>query len=132
MARPYLGGTSGGVKTLASSQTLSKADSGKVFICSQAGAYDITLPAVGDAKGWQGTFIVGTAGANDFDIIGGTADVMYGVECGDTNTVIDAADKVTFVASNAVVGERADIVCDGTNYYVTMYAVADNAADSSG
>ena len=50
MARPYLGGTSGGVKTLASSQTLSKADSGKVFICSQAGAYDITLPAVGDAK----------------------------------------------------------------------------------
>jgi len=132
MARPYLGGSSGGLKTLASSQTLSPADSGKTFICSQAGAYDITLPAVGDAKGWEGKFILGTAGSNDFDIIGGTADVMYGVECGDTNVVIDAADKVTFVASNAVVGERADIVCDGTNYYVTMYAVADSAASSSG
>jgi len=132
MARPYLGGTSGGIKALASSQTLAPADSGKVFICSQAGAYDITLPEVGDAKGWEGTFILGTAGSNDFDIIGGTADVMFGVECGDTNVVIDAADKVTFVASNAVVGERADIICDGTNYYVTMYAVADNAASSSG
>ena len=132
MARPYLGGTSGSIKTLASSQTLAPADSGKVFICSQAGAYDITLPEVGNAKGWEGTFILGTAGSNDFDIIGGTADVMFGVECGDTNVVIDAADKVTFVGSNAVVGERADIICDGTNYYVTMYAVADNAASSSG
>ena len=132
MARPYLGGSSGGIKSLASSQTLAPADSGKVFICSQAGAYDITLPAVGDAKGWEGIFILGTAGSNDFDIIGGTADVMYGVECGDTNVVIDAADKVTFVASNAVVGERIDIVCDGSHYYVTMYAVSDNAADASG
>ena len=132
MARPYLGGSSGGIKSLASSQTLAPADSGKVFICSQAGAYDITLPAVGDAKAWERTFILGTAGSNDFDIIGGTADVMRGVECGDTNVVIDAADIVTFVASNAVVGERADIFWDGTNYYVTMYAVADNAAASSG
>ena len=132
MARPYLGGSSGGIKSLASTQSLTMADSGKVFICSQAGAYDITLPAVGNAKGWEGVFILGTAGSNDFDIIGGTTDVMYGVECGDTNVVIDAADKVTFVASNAVVGERADIFCDGTNYYVTMYAVADNAASSSG
>tara|TARA_R110002012_G_scaffold37496_1_gene104912 strand:+ start:4781 stop:5179 length:399 start_codon:yes stop_codon:yes gene_type:complete len=132
MARPYIGGTSAGIKALASTQTLAKADTGKVFVCSQAGAYDITLPAVGDAKGWQGTFFLGTAGSNDFDIIGGTADVMRGVECGDTNVVIDAADKVTFVASNAVVGERVDIFCDGSHYYVTMYAVADNAADSSG
>ena len=132
MARPYLGGTSGGIKTLASTQTINVSDTGKTFICSQAGAYDVTLPAVTDAKGWEGTFILGVAGSNDFDIIGGTADVMYGVECGDTNVVINAADKVTFVASNAVVGERADIVCDGTNYYVTMYAVADNAAGSSG
>ena len=57
---------------------------------------------------------------------------MIGVECADTNVVIDAADKVTFVASNAVVGERVDIICDGTNYYVTMFAVADNAASSAG
>ena len=132
MAKPYLNGTNGAVKTLAADTTLSPADSGKLFICSQAGAYNITLPEVGDAKGWVGTFLLGTAGSNDFDIIGGTTDVMIGVECGDTNVVIDAADKVTFVASNAVVGERVDIICDGTNYYVTMFAVADNAASSAG
>ena len=45
---------------------------------------------------------------------------------------VDAADKVTFVASNAVVGERVDIFCDGTNYYCTMFGVADNAMASSG
>ena len=132
MAKPYLHGTNGAVKTLAADTTLSPADSGKLFICSQAGAYNITLPEVGDAKGWVGTFLLGTAGSNNFDIIGGTTDVMIGVECGDTNVVIDAADKVTFVASNAVVGERVDIICDGTNYYVTMFAVADNAASSAG
>ena len=132
MARPYLHGTNGAVKTLAADETLAPADTGKLFICSQAGAYNITLPEVGDAKGWTGTFLLGTAGSNDFDIIGGTTDVMIGVECGDTNVVIDAADKVTFVASNAVVGERVDIICDGTNYYVTMFAVADNAASSAG
>ena len=132
MSRPYIGGTSGAVKALASSQSLYMADSGKIFICSQAGAYDITLPAVGDAKGWTGTFVLGTAGSNDFDIIGGTTDVMRGVECGDTNAVIEAADKVTFVSGNAVVGERIDIVCDGSHYYVTMYVVADNATSASG
>tara|TARA_R100000353_G_scaffold58535_1_gene46204 strand:- start:1043 stop:1441 length:399 start_codon:yes stop_codon:yes gene_type:complete len=132
MAKPYLHGTNGAIKVLDSTQSLYMADSGKLFICSQAGAYDITLPEVADAKGWVGTFLLGTAGSNDFDIIGGTTDVMVGVECGDTNVVIDAADKVTFVASNAVVGERVDIFCDGTNYYVTMFAVADNAASSAG
>ena len=132
MSRPYIGGSNAAVKTLAADTTLTMADHGKLFICSQAGAYDITLPEVGNAKGWTGTFLLGTAGANDFDIIGGTTDVLIGVECGDANTVIDAADKVTFVASNAVVGERVDIFCDGTNYYVTMFAVAHNAAASSG
>ena len=132
MARPFIGGTNAAIKTLAATQSLSPADTGKIFVCSQAGAYDITLPAVGDAKGWTGTFVLGTKGANDFDIIGGTADVMVGVEVGDTNTIIDAADKVTFVASNAEVGERVDIICDGTNYFVTMFAIADNAASSSG
>tara|TARA_R100000655_G_scaffold6395_2_gene18378 strand:- start:12 stop:410 length:399 start_codon:yes stop_codon:yes gene_type:complete len=132
MARPYLGGSSGGIKALASSQTLSVADSGKVFICSQAGAYDITLPAASDAKGWEGTFIVGTAGSSNFDIISGTPDVMYGVEVGDSNIPIDAVDKITFVGSSAVVGDRADIFCDGTNYYVTMFASADAGAGHSG
>ena len=122
MARPYLHGTNGAVKTLAADETLAPADTGKLFICSQAGAYDITLPAVGDAKGWTGTFILGTAGSNAFDIIGGTAAVMEGVEVADTVTAITNMDKITFIASQAVVGERIDIVCDGSAYYVTSFS----------
>ena len=52
---------------------------------------------------------------------------MFGAIVGDTNTTIDAADKVTFDASNANKGDRIDIVCDGTSYFVTSWA--DAAAD---
>ena len=31
-------------------------------------------------------------------------------------------DKITFIASQAVVGERIDIVCDGSAYYVTSFS----------
>ena len=131
MARPYIGGTSAGVMTLASTQTLTEADTGKVFICSQAAAYDITLPEVGNAKGWQGTFVLGTADTNDFDIIGGTTDVMIGAIVAENGVQVDAADKITF-ASGAVVGDRIDVFCDGTNYYVYGFCVDDAHITSSG
>jgi len=122
MARPYLHGSNGAIKTLAADATLTMADSGKIFICSQAGAYNITLPEVGDAMGWVGTFILGTAASNDFDIIGGTAAVMQGVEVADTVTAITNMDKITFASGQAVVGERIDIFCDGSAYYVTSFS----------
>tara|TARA_R100001510_G_C7485560_1_gene95633 strand:- start:84 stop:482 length:399 start_codon:yes stop_codon:yes gene_type:complete len=125
MARPYIGGTSAGIKALASDQTLAKADTGKVFVCSQAAATDITLPAVGDAKGWQGTFVLGTAGSNDFKIIGGTADVMVGAVVAEDGTAVDAADHIKFVSGQAVVGDRIDVFCDGTNYYVYGFCADD-------
>lgn len=132
MARPFIGGTSASIGTLAATTTLTEADTGKTYICSQAGAYDITIPAV-TVKGWTAKFILGTAGSNDFDVIGGTEDKMVGIEMGDTNTAITAdSDKVTFVASNAVVGDWIEVLSDGSNYYVTHAAVADNGAAHSG
>ena len=126
------GGLSTIVESLAETKTLGIADSGKVFICSQAAAYDITIPVV-TTKGWTAKFILGTAGANDFDVIGGTADKMVGLEMGDTNTAITAnSDQVTFDASNAVVGDWIEVLCDGSNYYVTHAAVADAGAEHSG
>lgn len=122
MARPYLHGTNGAVKTLAADTTLSMADSGKIFVCSQAAEINITLPAVGDAKGWVGTFVLGTSGSNHVHIVGGTAAVMQGVEVADTVTAITDMDKITFIASQAVVGERIDIFCDGSSYFVTSFS----------
>ena len=97
------------VETLSGDTTLTTEDSGKVFIISQGAADDITIPAVTES-GWHAKFILGTAGANDVDIIGGTADKMVGLEMGDTNTAIAAdSDKITFVASNAGVGDWAEV-----------------------
>jgi len=120
------------VEQLTGDTTLTAEDSGKVFIVSQAAADDITIPAV-TMSGWNAKFIVGTAGGNDVDIIGGTADKMVGLEMADTNTAITAdSDKVTFDASNAGVGDWIEVVSDGSNYYVTHASVADAGAEHSG
>ena len=112
--------------------TLTAEDSGKTFIVSQAAADDITLP-VTSLAGFNAKFIVGVVGANDVDIIAGTADTMTGIEMGDSNTAIAAAsDKVTFDASNAVLGDWIEVVSDGTTVWVTHAAVADAGAEHSG
>ena len=116
----------------AEDKTLTEADSGKVFIVSQSAAFDITLPATSVA-GFTAKFIVGTAGANDIDIVAGTADTITGIELGDTNTSIAAAsDKVTISASNAVAGDWVEVVSDGSVLWVTHAAVADAGAGHSG
>ena len=120
------------VVTLAAADiTLTEEDSGKVFIVSQSAAHDITLPAT-SITGWNAKFIVGTAGANDVDIVAGTADTMKGLELSNTAVAIDAADKCTFVASNAIVGEYVEVISDGTSLWTAQFAVAANAASSAG
>ena len=47
---------------------------------------------------------------------------MEGVEVADTVTAITNMDKISFIASQAVVGERIDIVCDGSSYFVTSFS----------
>ena len=136
MARPYLGGSSGGIKTLASSQTLQIADSGKTFICSQAGAYDVTLPAASSAKGWEGLFILGTEGSSDFDIVSDPADSIVGFMGAENSQglgdVSNPADKVTFVGSTAAKGDRIHIICDGSNWYVAAHALDDGHITAAG
>jgi hypothetical protein len=131
MARPYLGGSSAGVKTLAASETLSMADSGKVFLCSQAGAYDITLPPASTSKGWTGVFILEVTGSNAFDIISDPADKMYGLMISGENEANgdeygSDADKITFIAGTAVKGDRIDIVCGGSEW-IAHAVCGDNA-----
>ena len=57
MARPYIGGTNGGVKAVSTDTTLQLADSGKViFMTEGAAGIEITLPAVTN-KGYEAKFI---------------------------------------------------------------------------
>ena len=123
------------VVALSGAKILYDSDGGTSFTVTQASAYDITLPTISETrKGWWADFVVATAGSNDVDVVAATADAdkIYGVENSDTADHINAADKVTFVASNASVGDFLHIWTDGTNWYARLSGVADNATASSG
>jgi hypothetical protein len=48
---------------------LGRADSGKVFMCSQAAAVIVNLPKLStEIAGWNAKFVLKTAGSNDFTI----------------------------------------------------------------
>ena len=131
MARPYLGGSSGAVKRITESQTLSIADSGKLFVCANA-ALDITLPVASEAKGWTGTFVLAANATNIIDIIGSPSDKMYGTVIAENGTAIDAADKVYFAANAAIVGDRIEVISDGTNWQCLGFAIDDAHIGSTG
>jgi len=123
------------VVALSGATSLTDDDGGTYFTVTQASAFDITLPAISTVRaGWWADFVVATVGSNDVDVVAATADAdkIFGVENSDTSDAIDAADKVTFVASNAVRGDWLHIWTDGTAWYARLTGTADNATDSSG
>ena len=123
MARPYIGGTSAGVRSLTASTTLASADSGKTIMFTppdSAGALVITLPAV--AIGLEFTIVqaaayesapctVDSAEGNNWV---GNIDAQTGA--GDNSAGTD--DKVSF-GSATVAGDYIKITCDGTNWIIT-------------
>jgi len=122
MARPYLGGSSAGVKALTASATLQKADSGKVITFtppSSAGALVVTLPACD--KGIElkiiqisdyDTAVCKVLSAEGNNIVGG---IMAQTGAGDNagpNT-----DYIEF-GSGSVAGDYVSLISDGSNWYV--------------
>ena len=117
--------------------TLTDDDGGTYFTATQASAYDITLPAISASRaGWWADFTLVAAGANDVDVVAATADAdkIYILENSDTatNNASDPADKVTFDASNAGIGDHLHIWHDGNNWYARQSSVADAGAEHSG
>jgi hypothetical protein len=123
---------------------LGRADSGKVFMCSQAAAVIVNLPKLStEIAGWNAKFVLKTAGSNDFTIFAwglsaaGTGDSgvtndgdtlivknMSTTDAGDATTT--SKDGVFFDASAATVGDSIELFTDGTSWYVTTF-VADAA-----
>ena len=81
MARPYLGGSSAGIKELTEVSTLSSADSGKVFMLNSATEFATTLPAPSNT-GWEATFIVKAAPSSaSYTIVAPSGAILGSVSC---------------------------------------------------
>jgi hypothetical protein len=116
------------VEAVRGATTLTAKDSGKVLILKAAAGAQITLPEVATSAGLRFKFIVGQLFATtdwtvkaDDDVIEGSVLVNGAHVAGvDENTI-------SFVASAESIGDFAELVCDGTNWYVNGSGVTAGA-----
>lgn len=113
------------VETVAATNVLTKAESGKTMFLSSATEFVTTLPA--PAAGLEFEFIVAAApsGASYTVVTNGSSNIIKGhILTNDVNSATDAdfevsgGDTLSFVDSKAVAGDRARFVSDGTNWFV--------------
>ena len=128
MARPYIGGTSGAIKTVTADTTLVPADTGKTILMGANGV-DITLPSAALGLEFQ---IIQTA---DYDtavctvVQAAATEDFYGAVYGSTQGENAATDadvgaaantKITF-SSASLKGDRVRLISDGTGWYVEAF-----------
>lgn len=122
--------SSANLEVVTTTNVLTAAESGKILILNSATAFVTTLPAV--AAGLRFTIIAGatqvTGGnhtvvpnASDDDTIFGELNVAGASVPG------SAEGSINFVADTILPGDRIDLVCDGTNWYVSGMATASGA-----
>lgn len=107
--------------------TLTAAESGRTYYLDAAAEFAVTLPAA--ALGLKFTFIVKAAPATaSYTIVTpGAAELIFGKilsAAGDAGDVENTGGgtTITFVDGQAVIGDRVDMECDGTNWYVVGFA----------
>ena len=112
------------VKVVNAALTLTAADSGSVFCIQQDSAYSITLPLAAVAgAGWNAKFILTEAASNAVKVIPNSAeDTLIGMigsaDSSGGESAESGVDELVW-ASGAAVGDWAELVCDGSNYYVS-------------
>ncbi len=124
------------VKTVLVATTLTAEQSGATIVASVASGstgYAITLPAMASGNwsfrvfsgiAWTGTALTVEAAAADADKIVGQIYSSAGADEEGEVTLGAGADKVTFVASTAVVSDSLDIFTDGTAIYARGFCNA--------
>ena len=129
MARPYIGGTNGGVKVVDADTTLQLADSGKTVFLDGSAANVLTLPAL--SKGYELKVILTATGAAPTIVTNSSANIIVGTTYSSGDDAVTAvqsdadADTITFVNGGAP-GDYCDLVCDGTNWYVFAFSGVDS------
>ena len=119
------------VEKLTAAKTLTTGDSGKVFTLDTSGGnFTVTLPTVANAGvGWNCKFIVSTTGAICTIQPSGAETSLIGMitvitdDVGETSE--SGVDELKFLAA-AAAGDNASLICDGTNYFVSGTAHANN------
>lgn len=108
----------GEVEVISAAQTLTAADSGKVFILDAAAGATVTLPALEEGLNFK--FIVGAAFAtSNWVIASAEGDNINGIiaDMGTTVAGVPAAgeDQINFVATAETIGDFVEFVCDSSN-----------------
>lgn len=115
-------------ETVAATNVITAAESGKVFFLSSATEFASTLPA--PAAGLAYTFIVTAApsGANYTIATNAGANIILGAvhesSGGDGDSETSGADTINFVDGTAVVGDQVNLYCDGTNWFARCFCDA--------
>lgn len=110
-------------EVVAATNVIAASESGKTFFLSAASEFVSTLPA--PALGLRYTFIVAAApsGASYTVVTASSANVILGhilssdesAAAADSET--SGGDTISFVDGQAVVGDRVDVVSDGTSWF---------------
>ena len=112
---------------LAGAKTLTALDSGTTYWLNLVGGFTVTLPAL--AAGLFYRFIVKTAPTTAYFVTSTDTDTIVGSVFSASGAAQDSenslgADTIKFVASTAVLGDSADVWCDGVAWYGRAYCAA--------
>ena len=116
------------VEAVTGATTLTAEDSGKVLILKAAAGAQITLPAVATSEGLRFKFIVGQLFATTNWTVLAASNVIEGsVLVNGAHVAGVNENTISFVASAESVGDFAELVCDGTHWYVNGSGVTTGA-----
>lgn len=105
------------VVTIDTARTLTKANSGQIFMLKAAAGVAVTLPA--PIAGFNAKFVVGLAFATtNFTIVSTTNIIQGGADVNSTFVPAVNENTISFVATAETLGDYVELTCDGTNYYV--------------
>ena len=115
------------IEVVAATNAIAASESGKVFFLNHATEFDSTLPA--PAAGLRFTFVVTNAPeTGSYTITSNAANEIIGqVYTLDVNSATDpdfetaGSNTITFVAAKAVVGDKVELICDGTNWFAYAF-----------
>lgn len=108
------------VETVAATNVITAAESGKTFILSDATEFVSTLPA--PANGLRFKFIVGAApsGASYTIVTDSSDNIIEGTVIVNGASVLGSnEDTITFADGAAVVGDWVEVISDGTSWFVS-------------